>query len=288
MIHTQVLSDAREENMSKSDIFQSIDDLPPEGLQRVIDRLEFRGADPVFIKMRDAYLSRMDLASCKRILEIGCGTGVVARALAQRSDFKGKIVGIDFSCALVDAARKLAEQEGVSNRVEFRVGNSHSLDETDNSYDAVLAHTLVSHVTDPSAVIADAARVAVPGGTIAVFDGDYASLTFGAGDPVLNTTVTNAILDAIVANPVVLRHLPQMLVASGLELVDFLPGIYAEAGQGNFFISMAESYVPMAVNVELITSETGANWLSKQKAASDGGTFFGACNFHTYLARKPG
>ncbi|MFV2091629.1 MAG: methyltransferase domain-containing protein [Hyphomicrobiales bacterium] len=273
--------------MSTSDIFQSIDDLPPDSLQKIIDRLEFRGADAVFVKMRDTYLGKIDLASCKRILDIGCGTGVITRALAQRSDFKGKIVGIDFSRALIDAARNFARQEGLSKRIEFRVGNSHSLDELDNSYDLVLAHTLVSHVSDPASVVADAARVVAPGGTFAIFDGDYASLTFGAGDPAMNTTVTSAILDTIVANPQIMRHLLKMLMASGFELVDFLPEVYAEAGSGKFFINMAASYVPMAVSAKLLAGNVGADWLAMQNAASDGGTFFGACNFYTYLARKP-
>jgi len=274
--------------MGKSDIFQSIDDLPSDAVQRIIDRLEFRGKDPVFVKMRDSYFSRMGLASCKRVLDIGCGTGVVTRALAQHHDFKGKIIGVDFSNALIDAAQHIAEQEGLSDRIEYRVGNSHSLDDGDNSYDAVLAHTLVSHVTDPASVVADAARVVATGGTIAFFDGDYASLTFGAGDSSLNTTVTNAILDAIVANPHVMRKLPLMLAANGLELVDFLPEVYAEAGEGHFFVNMAESYVPMAVNAGNLPSDTGTDWLAKQKAACDDGIFFGACNYYTYLARKPG
>jgi hypothetical protein len=44
--------------MGKSDIFKSIDELPSEATQKVIDRLEFRGKNPVFINMRDTYLNR--------------------------------------------------------------------------------------------------------------------------------------------------------------------------------------------------------------------------------------
>jgi ubiquinone/menaquinone biosynthesis C-methylase UbiE len=175
--------------MGKGDIFQSINDLAPEAIQKIVDRLEFRGKDSVFVRMRDAYFNRMDLSSCKRILDLGCGTGVIARALAERKDFKGEIVGVDFSGALIDAANNLSSEEGLTEHIEFRVGDSHALNDADDSYDAVVAHTLVSHVAEPASVIKEAARVVVSGGLIAIFDGDYASLTFGAGDSELNATL---------------------------------------------------------------------------------------------------
>ncbi|MHA1525277.1 MAG: hypothetical protein ACTSY1_12875 [Alphaproteobacteria bacterium] len=50
---------------------------------------------------------------------------------------------------------------------------------------------------------------------------------------------------------------------------------------------MSKSDIPMAVRAQIISSENGANWLATQKTASDGGAFFGACNFYSFLARKP-
>ncbi len=132
--------------------------------------------------MREAYLQHIDLGFCKTLLDLGCGTGVAARALAARKGLVTEITGIDYSPELVEAATCLAAEEGLAGRVNFRNGGSHALPDPDNSYDVVLAHTLVSHVSDPDAVIAEAARVVRPGGAVAVFDGDYAYLTFGAGN----------------------------------------------------------------------------------------------------------
>jgi hypothetical protein len=63
--------------------------------------------------------------------------------------------------------------------------------------------------------------------------------------------------------------------------------VHAEVGQGSFFANLAESYIPMAVKAGTVSDEMGADGLSSQKSASDGKTFFGACNYYTYLARKP-
>lgn len=269
-----------------SDIFQSISDMPAEAIQKIVDRLEFRGKDPAFVQMRERYFDQMDLASCKRVLDLGCGTGVATRSLAKRPEFRGTIVGVDFSKELIEAGKRFASEEGVSGQIEFRVGDSHALADAEGIYDAVLAHTLISHVTDPSSTIADAVRVLAPGGLIAIFDGDYASITFGAGKVELNSQIVNGMLRAVVANPYVMRELPGLLKNHGLEIVRFMPAVLAEAGRGSFFLNMAESYVPIAGNAGFIKPAVGSDWLAHQKSASDNGTFFGACNFYTYLARK--
>jgi ubiquinone/menaquinone biosynthesis C-methylase UbiE len=91
---------------------------------------------------------------------------------------------VDQSPVLLEAARRLAAEEGMGGRIEFRVGDAHALDLADASFDVVVAYTLVSHVTDPATVLREVARVVRPGGAVVVVDGDYASWTFGCSDPV--------------------------------------------------------------------------------------------------------
>jgi len=114
-------------NKLAKDIFQSIGSLDAEGVQRIVDRLENRGKDETFVAMRDQYLRQMNIAPDANVLDLGCGTGVVARALATRGNYSGKIVGIDFSNELIDAAQQLATEEGIDDRVEFRVGDASAL-----------------------------------------------------------------------------------------------------------------------------------------------------------------
>jgi ubiquinone/menaquinone biosynthesis C-methylase UbiE len=115
---------------------------------------------------------------------VGSGTGVVPRFVAARPAFTGSIVAIDQSPYLVETARRIAGEAGVGNRIRFEVGDAQGLDVPDASFDAVIAHTLISHVGNPRAVLAEARRVVRPGGIVGIFDGDYASMTFGQPDPV--------------------------------------------------------------------------------------------------------
>jgi SAM-dependent methyltransferase len=270
-----------------NDVYQTVSDLDAGAIQKIIDRLEFRGRDPIFTGMRDRYLDAMNIDACKRVLDLGCGTGVIARALAARPAFKGEIVAIDFSDALIEAGRKFAAEEGVADRIDFRTGDSHALGHDGALFDAVLLHTLVSHVTEPSATFAEAARVAAPGATIAIFDGDYASITLGAGDAEENGAMVAGIIATVVANPHVMRQAPTLLKQAGLTISGFLPEIYAEAGDGAFFPGMINAYTPMAIEAGNIDADRGADWARRQNEALADGTFFGSTSYYTYLARKP-
>ena len=66
------------------DAMQFINEQDSATLERFAERLEFRGTDPTFVAYREAYLAAMDLPPAAAVLEVGCGTGVVARALAAR------------------------------------------------------------------------------------------------------------------------------------------------------------------------------------------------------------
>src|SRR4051794_20035971 len=114
-----------------SDPFQSIDQLDPTVIQTVVERLEFRARDPRFTGWRDAYLDRLELADAGNLLDVGCGTGAITRAIAQRPDFSGAIIGIDPSVGLIEAAQRFAAEEEVSSRIAFRIGDATHLEFAD-------------------------------------------------------------------------------------------------------------------------------------------------------------
>lgn len=273
--------------MRARDIFQSINELEPDALERIIDRLEYRGRDPLFVQMRQAYLERMGMPPDADVLDLGCGTGVVARAIAARNGFRGRVTGVDYGIGLIEAARRFAEAEGVASRIDFSVGNAQALREPDASYDAVILHTLVSHVPDPVAVIAEGARVARPGGAIAIFDGDYGSLILSTGEATLDAEMAEVIRAAAITNAHVMRDIPKIAQEVGLEISAFLPGIQAEAGGGAYFSTMAETYVPAGVKAGIIDAAKAEQWLHLLRAALAEARFFGSCNYHAYVARKP-
>ena len=84
---------------------QFINEQDAATLERFIERLEFRATDPTFVAYREAYLELIDLPRTAAVLDLGCGTGVVARAIAARDGFAGTVTGVDQSPDFIAAAR---------------------------------------------------------------------------------------------------------------------------------------------------------------------------------------
>jgi ubiquinone/menaquinone biosynthesis C-methylase UbiE len=267
------------------DAMQFINEQNAATLERFIERLEFRAKDPTFAAYREAYLKLVDLPRTAAVLDLGCGTGVVTRAIAARDGFAGTVTGVDQSPEFIAAAERLAADEGLGDRVELVVGDVHALDFPAASFDAAVAHTLVSHVRDPLTVLAEAARVIRPGGSVTVFDGDYASLTFGCEDPQLGQAMERAVRSMIMSAPRVMRELPRLLPKAGLRLIATQAHVYAEAGSSSFLLNLAETYGPLAASTGLVRAAQVEAWLADQRRSAEDGTFFAACNYYAYVAR---
>jgi ubiquinone/menaquinone biosynthesis C-methylase UbiE len=272
--------------MASVDVYGRTEELDAATLNAIITRLESRAQQPVFARMIDDYLSRLPLASMATVLDLGCGTGVAARASARRPEFRGEIVGIDISPALIEAARRLSAAEGVGGRIDYRVGDTHALDLADGSFNAVIAHTLVSHVRDPPSVLKEAARLVVPGGWVVVFDGDYASLTLGTKDPEYGAHMDAAIIKTIVTNPRVMRSMPGLLRDAGLELAGSLSYVVTEIGKADFWGGLLKSLRVLLPKAGIVSDEEAQAFVDAQCQASDEGTFFGSSNYLTYIARR--
>ena len=273
--------------MALIDPFGRTDKLDDNMLAALVARFEARGRNPVFSKMLADYLDAMDVAGRIKVLDMGCGTGLAARAIARRPGFSGHITGVDLSPYLVAAAKRLAGEEELAERLEFQVGDVHSLDFVEGTFDALVAHTLLSHVEDPLSVLKEAARVVKPGGIVGIFDGDYASLTFGHADPLKAKTNDEAVIGALVTNPRVMRQLPRLLPAAGLELVNSFSYVLSEIGKANFWASAIEAYRKLVAKAGAMTEDDANAWAAALRSDSDAGVFFGSSNYYAYVARRP-
>lgn len=272
--------------MSNLDVYRITDKLDDPTLNVVVARLEARGKHPRFIAMTDQYLQAMNIDAANTVLDMGCGTGVAARSIAQRKGFAGHITAIDLSSYLIAAAGRLAEEEGVGGAIEFHTGDSHTLQLSAATFDAAVAHTLVSHVGDPLTVLREIARVVKPGGTIGIFDGDYASLTFGSDDVEKGKADDETIINAVVTNPRVMRQMPGLLREANLKLITSFGYVVADIGKADFWAPAIESFERLLPKSGAMTDAQAQAWAKSMFERSEQGVFFGASNFYAFVARR--
>jgi len=101
-----------------------------------------------------------------RVLDVGTGTGILAIELARLGL---RVIAIDNSARMLDAAREKIESEGLT-RIELRRGEASALPLADSEVDAALIHMVLHYLASPAEAIREMARVVKPGGTIAIVD----------------------------------------------------------------------------------------------------------------------
>jgi ubiquinone/menaquinone biosynthesis C-methylase UbiE len=86
------------------------------------------------------------------VLELACGVGDTGLAAAARLGSSGRLISTDFSTQMVAAARRRADELGVSN-VEFRTMDAERMDLDDDSVDGVLCRWGYMLMADPAAAL---------------------------------------------------------------------------------------------------------------------------------------
>lgn len=125
-----------------------------DGYERLMGRWSRRLAEP--------FLDFAGACAGERVLDVGCGTGCLASALAQRVPGV-EVCAVDLSPIYIDHARRHRPDPGVS----YEVGDACALCFPDRSFDRVLALLLLHFVPSPERAIAEMKRVARPGATVA-------------------------------------------------------------------------------------------------------------------------
>ena len=111
------------------------------------------------------WLDECGLPKGSRVLDVGCGAGVMAAELARR----GHVVdGIDASRAMIEQASQVLGDKGVADKVHVQVGDAHDLPFATASYDFVISLGVLPYVHTPGRALSEIARVVKPDGYVLV------------------------------------------------------------------------------------------------------------------------
>jgi SAM-dependent methyltransferase len=115
------------------------------------------------------FLAWLATGAGRRWLDVGCGTGALSRTILETASPRD-VLGIDASERYVAHARR----QVTDGRARFAVGSAAALACVSAAHDAVVSGLVLNFVPEPGEAVAEMARVAVAGGTVAAYVWDYA------------------------------------------------------------------------------------------------------------------
>ena len=102
----------------------------------------------------------------ERVLDLACGTGLVARNAAARVGTAGQVTGLDINAGMLAVARAMPPEPGAALR--WIEGSAVAMDLPDSSFDVILCQQGLQFFPDRDAALHEMLRLLVPGGRIAL------------------------------------------------------------------------------------------------------------------------
>jgi SAM-dependent methyltransferase len=220
-----------------------------------------------------------------RILDVGCGTGDDARALARLVGPTGQVVGVDNSGTMVAEATR--RSENLDLPLEYRPGDVHRLPLGDDAFDACRVDRVMQHLADPERALAEVTRVVRPGGRVVVSEPDWETLLVDAPDPVVTRKIIE-LRGQRIRNGRIGRQLRGRLIAVGLRGVI----IYAETlivedyAQADRLFSLSAS-AQAARKTDVVNAAEADDWVRSLEEADRQGRFFASATIFTGGGTKP-
>ena len=200
-----------------NDPFQDVDKAGLEFAENTAKTMEIRQSEPIMEKIVHDYLTELEFVSEKPTIEIGCGPGAISRRIAKHAS-RTQIIGFDPSSNYIDIAR-----QGSSDlkNVEYQVFDGDRIPLIDGEAGNVIMHTVLSHVPEPSKLIAEAYRVIASGGKLVICDADFskATLSTALDDPL--SVASSQFVRSHVTDPHLLKKIRPLCDSAGFTIDKF-------------------------------------------------------------------
>ncbi|ELY93107.1 Methyltransferase type 11 [Natrialba chahannaoensis JCM 10990] len=120
----------------------------------------------IFTAWADRLIETGDVQAGDRVLDVACGTGIVARRAASRVGTSGSVDGLDINEGMLAVAEKTAADSHPS--IEWQQGDAMELPFPEEQFDIVCCQQALQFFDDPTAAVEEMGRVLAPGGRVAL------------------------------------------------------------------------------------------------------------------------
>jgi SAM-dependent methyltransferase len=262
------------------DPYARIGELDQAGVARLAERIETRARDPRQHQLWRDFLARADFPAAARVLEVGCGTGIITGMIANLPTV-AEAVGADPSPHFVELARSR------NPRLRFEVADGRDLPFPDGSFGGVVFATTLCHIPDPERALAEAHRVLHPGGRLLVYDGDYSSTTVALADQDPLQTCVRAAIGSLVHDPWLVRRLVPLLRAAGFTPGELHSHGYLETDHPTYLPTLVDAGADTLASAGVISPATAAALKAEARHRAEAGRFLGHIVYASLPAHRP-
>lgn len=226
------------------------------------------------VQVNEALVDALVPVAGERILEVGCGSGVLCRQVTPGVVPGGKMIGVDISPEFLRIAQRYAVNANLPETILWSAGQAEVLPFQDASFDGVFAARLLLHVQDPQAVLKELVRVVRPGGRVVVMDWDFDTVAVDHSDRELSRRLLHWRCDHHGGNNWSGRQLWGLMAATGLRNVKAMPVVSVAHYENDSLTLSLFKAAEVARDGGAIAPDEYDAWVEEIRSSLAAGCFF--------------
>jgi SAM-dependent methyltransferase len=236
---------------------------------------------PELVNQRRITLEKLSLSPGAAVLDIGCGSGLLTRAMAEQVGSRGRVLAVDKSADMVAATAERCADLGQATAME---GDISALPGRDGEFDAVTCTQVLLYVPDVAAALMEIARVLRPGGRLAIIETDWGGVVMHSSHPELTDRIYRA-WDQAVPSPRLPARLGRLMKDAGFTPVETtpIPLLNTDYSSPGFSVTSIDWLRRNAVRQDAITEQESELWRQDLESLGARDDYFFCVNRFLFL-----
>ena len=258
------------------------DRLPAEAVQSLAQFINARADIPDQAAAHAALVAAFAPQAGERLLDFGCGTGVIARRLAALVGETGAVVGVDISAAMLDFARSC----GGPSLLRYEQSDGATIPFPDDSFDGVAMARTLLHVEQPHETLVELRRVVRPSGRLALLECDWGTVALDHSDRALTRRILDWRTDTVDGNNWMGRQLVARSLAAGWVIGDINVLTTVGRDETTTHFGSLRRCAELAMQNGVIAQKEHDSWVGELDSRLAAGLFFASINEYIVVVRR--
>lgn len=239
---------------------------------------------PEIAHQRFRTLEAMGVRPGERVLDAGCGPGLLTRELGRLAGEGGRVLAVDRSAGMLAVAR---ERCAGMAQVAFRQSPVESLEAIGETFDVIACTQVLLYIAEVAPVLAMMHRLLAPGGRIAVVETDWRSCVMNSDDQALTEVMVKA-WDEAVPSPNLPARLAPMLRSAGFSAVRIepVPILDTSLVPDGYSSDVVALFSRKAVEQGRVDASRAREWLMDLERKAGHGEYFFCVNRFLFSAAR--